>query len=361
MHELGLKRTRRDDGRPVSARLVREAGFAPIAWLIAVALFVLAWTMLCAPAARADTPTLTLTAARATITAGQTTTLTAQIGVPGAVLVVSRGTGAPAYALVRTVVADASGVATWPIAPRRTSVYRVEFAGDAAWGAAAAETTVAVQPRLSLAATSPVYQGMKVTFAAGVMPAHPGALVDLQRRVDGVWTTVRTLTLSARSRAAYRWTATTRGSLVFRLRMAADADHVEGVTGRRWVQVRDPNPYGVPRSAPHHIVVDRSKYRLFYHERGRVVRVFDCVLGKPSTPTPLGRFRIYAKDTDVGGPYGPRRMRYLGAYAIHGTNEPWLLSRFPRGYSHGCTRLSNTDILWLFDRCPVGTPVWNVP
>jgi lipoprotein-anchoring transpeptidase ErfK/SrfK len=61
------------------------------------------------------------------------------------------------------------------------------------------------------------------------------------------------------------------------------------------------------------------------------------------------------------GPYGPRRMRYLGAYAIHGTNEPWLLSRSPRNYSHGCTRLSNPHILWLFDRVHVGTPVWNVP
>jgi len=92
-----------------------------------------------------------------------------------------------------------------------------------------------------------------------------------------------------------------------------------------------------------------------------VVRVFDCVLGRPSLPTPRGHYRIYAKDAHMYGPYGPRRMRYLGAYAIHGTNEPWLLGRYPRNYSHGCTRLSNAHILWLFDRVPVGTPVWNVP
>jgi lipoprotein-anchoring transpeptidase ErfK/SrfK len=111
----------------------------------------------------------------------------------------------------------------------------------------------------------------------------------------------------------------------------------------------------------HFIVVDKSQYRLYYHEHGHIVRVFDCVLGKPSTPTPAGRFRIYAKDSNVYGAYGARRMRYLGFFAIHGTNEPWLLTRFPRGYSHGCTRLSNTNILWLYARCPVGTQVWNVP
>ena len=96
-------------------------------------------------------------------------------------------------------------------------------------------------------------------------------------------------------------------------------------------------------------------------EHGWVVRVFDCVLGRPALPTPLGHFRIYAKDPHMGGPYGPRRMRYLGLYAIHGTDEPWLLHRFPRNYSHGCTRLSDAHILWLYPRCPVGTPVWNVP
>ena len=111
----------------------------------------------------------------------------------------------------------------------------------------------------------------------------------------------------------------------------------------------------------HYIVVDRSQYKLYYMEHGILKRVFDCVLGRPSLPTPLGHFRIYAKDPHMSGPYGPRRMRYLGEYAIHGTDEPWLLGRFPRNYSHGCTRLSNTHILWLFARVPVGTPVWNVP
>jgi hypothetical protein len=46
---------------------------------------------------------------------------------------------------------------------------------------------------------------------------------------------------------------------------------------------------------------------------------------------------------------------------LSGTSEPWLLDRSPRNYSHGCTRLSNTNITWLYSRMHVGTPVWNVP
>jgi len=144
--------------------------------------------------------------------------------------------------------------------------------------------------------------------------------------------------------------------------MPADVEHVAGSSAVRSVSVFDPsNPYGVPGRYPHLILVDLSQYKLYYYEHGRVVRVFDCVLGRPSLPTPRGHYHIYAKDAHMYGPYGPRRMRYLGAYAIHGTNEPWLLSRYPRNYSHGCTRLSNSHILWLFDRVHVGTPVWNVP
>lgn len=315
-----------------------------------------------APAAHGVVPVLTLTAIPDTITAGRMTTLAAQTDVLGAVLTVSRGTvGAPVYAVERTVVADAAGAVSWTVSPRRTRMYRVELAGDATRDAAFAEITVSVRPRLTLTATSPVYQGRKVVFAAKVVPAHPGATVDVQRLVDGVWTQWRTVTLNDESRRVFRWISDRRGSNAFRLTMPADADHVDGTSARRVVRVKDPNPYDVSRREAHFIVVDRSQYKLYYHEFGRIVRVFDCVLGKTSTPTPLGHFKIYAKDPNVSGPYGPRRMRYLGAYAIHGTNEPWLLTRFPRAYSHGCTRLANTNILWLYARAHVGTRVWNVP
>ena len=349
-------------GRQAGHRTCRGAGAFV---LLAVVVFAAA----AAPAHAADealdappTPPITFAADPGLITAVKTATLRVQIGVPGAVLVVTRGTAAaPTYALLRTVVADTTGTATWTVSPRRNSIYRVDFAGDAVWGAAFAETTVSVRPRLTLTATTPVYEGAKVTFSARARPAHPGATVDVQRLIAGTWTPWRSVKLDAESRATFRWVSDRRGYVAFRLAMTADADHVAGTGAKCVVRVKDPNPYDVPRSEAHFIVVDKSEYRLFYHQYGRIVRVFDCVLGKSSTPTPVGHFKIYAKDSDVGGPYGPRRMRYLGAYAIHGTNEPWLLTRFPRAYSHGCTRLANTNILWLYGRVHVGTRVWNVP
>ena len=83
--------------------------------------------------------------------------------------------------------------------------------------------------------------------------------------------------------------------------------------------------------------------------------------GGPSLPTPLGHFKVYARGMWPGGPYGARIMSYHPPCAIHGTNEPHLLSRFPRNFSHGCTRLSNANAIWLYDHAPLGTPVWNVP
>jgi lipoprotein-anchoring transpeptidase ErfK/SrfK len=156
------------------------------------------------------------------------------------------------------------------------------------------------------------------------------------------------------------WRADQVGRQRFRVRMAADTEHAAGISRARQILVRKPNPYRVPVSAKRIIVVDRSKYRLYFFSYGRQIKSFPCVLGRPSLPTPTGHFRIYAKGMWPGGPFGARIMSYHSPYAIHGTNEPHLLNRFPRNYSHGCTRLANANAIWLFDHAPVGTPVWNV-
>ena len=59
-----------------------------------------------------------------------------------------------------------------------------------------------------------------------------------------------------------------------------------------------------------------------------------------------------------GGPdnrLGARAL-YLGSslYRIHGTNEPWSIGE---RVSSGCIRLLNEEILDLYDRVPIGTPV----
>jgi lipoprotein-anchoring transpeptidase ErfK/SrfK len=63
-----------------------------------------------------------------------------------------------------------------------------------------------------------------------------------------------------------------------------------------------------------------------------------------------------------GGPNNPLGARalylYQGArdtlFRIHGTNEPWLIGT---AVSNGCIRLTNEDIVDLYDRTPLETPV----
>ena len=341
-----------------------------LAVLFLAALVLLAGSAAAATAADplpSPSPSLSLAAAPAALVCGTTVKLTARVGLPQAPLTLSRmRAGESAYAVIATATADASGVATWTMRPQMTTTYRVDYAGGAGGAAAQADAQATVAPRVKLLQTAPdrLFAGRDASLQLQVAPAHPGASVELQQwdRATKAWVTQRTLTLGDASTVKTAWSAAQVGTYRLRARMEADATHAAGDSVALAVHVFDPrNPYGVPTGPAHYIVVDRSQYKLYYMEHGILQKVFDCVLGRPSLPTPLGHFRIYAKDPHMSGPYGPRRMRYLGAYAIHGTDEPWLLGRFPRNYSHGCTRLSDAHILWLFSRVTVGTPVWNVP
>ncbi|MFZ3358480.1 MAG: L,D-transpeptidase [Xanthobacteraceae bacterium] len=77
------------------------------------------------------------------------------------------------------------------------------------------------------------------------------------------------------------------------------------------------------------------------------------------TPTPgeLKRFPTLPRHMG-GGPDNPlgARALYLGdtLYRIHGTNEPWKLGG---GVSSGCIRMSNDDIIDLYNRAKIGATV----
>jgi len=308
------------------------------------------------------TPALTVSASPATVTSGVPTVLTAQLGIAGATLQLSRrAAGANESTVVGVFFTNALGSLTYSTFPRVTTTYFLDYAGDALWLPASAEVTVTVRPRVTLSATARVYRGENARLSVQVRPAHPGAMVSIELWRDGGWIRWRDVTLNDQSGAVCRWRADQAGLQPFRVTMAADQAHAAGASGVRRVRVEKPNPYGVPIAAKRIVVVDLSQYRMYYFSYGHVVRSFPCVLGRPSLPTPRGHFRIYAKGMNPGGPYGARIMSYHPPCAIHGTDEPWLLKRFPRNFSHGCTRLANANAIWLYDHAPIGTPVWNVP
>ncbi|MGY8667685.1 L,D-transpeptidase [Bradyrhizobium sp. UFLA05-109] len=61
----------------------------------------------------------------------------------------------------------------------------------------------------------------------------------------------------------------------------------------------------------------------------------------------------------LGNPLGARAM-YLGAseYRIHGTNDPTTIGKF---VSSGCIRMTNEDVVDLFNRVNIGTRVVVLP
>ena len=308
------------------------------------------------------TPALTISAP-AVVTAGGAAILSVRLpDVPTATVLLSRkAVGASGYRAVGPLATNALGVATYRVLPRETTTYRVEYAGDGVlWLPALAEVTVSVRPRVTFFASARVYRGDRARLAVTIRPAHPRATVALEQWEDGAWAEWRSLTLGADSRAKLTWRADRVGALPLRVVVPADAGHLEG-RSRASVTVVEPNPYHVPVDAKGIIVVDISQYRLHFFSYGRELRSFPCVTGRPSLPTPLGHFKVYARGVWPGGPYGARIMSYHPPCAIHGTNEPGLLKRFPRNFSHGCTRLANANAIWLYDHAPLGTPVWNVP
>jgi len=132
-----------------------------------------------------------------------------------------------------------------------------------------------------------------------------------------------------------------------------------------WVSAAD-----LGLSAPsERIVVDLSERRLLRVRDGEVLSSLAVAIGKASTPTPTGRYVIWAK-VDTGRPSGPYGSYILGLsgfseaihpsdwpglprLAIHGTDDP---SDAGRAVSSGCVRVPNELIRRLRD-VPMGTPV----
>jgi lipoprotein-anchoring transpeptidase ErfK/SrfK len=102
---------------------------------------------------------------------------------------------------------------------------------------------------------------------------------------------------------------------------------------------------------------------------GRLARTFKAVVGKSSTPTPLGRFfveeTVKLNQQEPGAPYAlalSARSNVLqefdggdGQIALHGTNN--IGGVLGTAASHGCIRLDTQAITWLATRIEPGVPV----
>jgi lipoprotein-anchoring transpeptidase ErfK/SrfK len=135
-------------------------------------------------------------------------------------------------------------------------------------------------------------------------------------------------------------------------------------------------PYG-----PGTIVINTDERRLYYvYGKGKAIKYgigvgregfqwsgTDTISRKAEwpewTPPPamVARERAHGRILPshmAGGldnPLGARAL-YIGAreYRIHGSNEPWTIGH---AVSSGCIRMTNQDVIDLYDRVPVGTRV----
>jgi lipoprotein-anchoring transpeptidase ErfK/SrfK len=131
------------------------------------------------------------------------------------------------------------------------------------------------------------------------------------------------------------------------------------------------------RLYPSFITIDRAAFRLRVYSHLRFVRGDPIAVGQLGLQTPAGLHHIQNKVVNPSwlapfsswtgslagqvippGPGDPLKARWLGIFngaGIHGTDETWSIGH---SVSHGCVRMTLLDVIDLYDRVRVGTPVY---
>lgn len=133
------------------------------------------------------------------------------------------------------------------------------------------------------------------------------------------------------------------------------------------------------------LVVDKASMRVILYDRyGRVVKSYGMACArnygtkhiKADSRTPEGFFSVqgkydstnwlytddYGRTSQVKGQFGPRFIRLkipnTSQIGIHGTASPWSIGHRA---SHGCIRITNENIMELYDLVEKGMPVIVLP
>jgi lipoprotein-anchoring transpeptidase ErfK/SrfK len=93
-----------------------------------------------------------------------------------------------------------------------------------------------------------------------------------------------------------------------------------------------------------------GRYRVQLKERDPVWILPDWYFVKRDQPIPP----LQSPERRLEGALGAAALYLTEEIAIHGTDQPELLGD---AISHGCIRMSNEDVLRLYEEIEVGTPV----
>jgi L,D-transpeptidase ErfK/SrfK len=122
------------------------------------------------------------------------------------------------------------------------------------------------------------------------------------------------------------------------------------------------------QAEPRRVIISIPDRKLALLAGNRILKVYPVSVGKASSPSPTGKFRVvnrvvnptyYHKGTVIGpGPENPLGHRWIGlsekGYGIHGTNAPRSIGK---AASHGCIRMAKADLEALFTNLRAGDEV----
>lgn len=132
---------------------------------------------------------------------------------------------------------------------------------------------------------------------------------------------------------------------------------------------------------PAYIVVDRASFRLLFYEHLHLASTYEIAVGMEGLETPAGLHHVEWKEenppwivpnkawagalagkTIPPGPEDPLKARFMsfdGGAGIHGI-DPSEYGSIGHDASHGCVRMRIPDVIALYSRTPVGTPVYII-
>ena len=125
------------------------------------------------------------------------------------------------------------------------------------------------------------------------------------------------------------------------------------------------------------LTVNRNTFKLRLFKELKLSKTYSIAVGAAGHDTPAGMYSISNKAVNPvwnvpnsawagdlagttvpgGAPNNPLKARWLGivdGVGIHGTSEDWSIGSRA---SHGCLRMHVKDVIDLYPRVPVGTPV----
>lgn len=132
---------------------------------------------------------------------------------------------------------------------------------------------------------------------------------------------------------------------------------------------------------PAYIVVNRGAFKLYFYEHLKLAKTYEVAVGMEGLETPAGLHHIEWEQVDPPwyvpkkawagslagtvvppGPNDPLKARFMsieGGAGIHGI-DPSEYGSIGHDASHGCVRMRIPDVIALYEKSPVGTPVYII-